>query len=70
VKHGVRLSLTNLYTDEVGNRQLPSKLARGVKQRQWKMAIIGGTLLAIALCLAFFVFTESAQTVEPHLPPF
>ena len=56
VKHGVRLSLTNLYTDEVGNRQLPSKLARGVKQRQWKIAIIGGTLLAIALCLAFFVF--------------
>src|ERR1700716_2370110 len=40
VKHGVRLSLTNLYTDEVGNRQLPSKLARGIKQRQWKMAII------------------------------
>jgi TolB-like protein len=56
VKHGVMLSLTNLYTDEVGNRQLPSKLARGVKQRQWKMAIIGGTLLAIAICLAFFFF--------------
>ena len=55
VKHGVRLSLTNLYTDEVGNRQLPSKLARGVKQRRWKMAIIGGALLAIAACLAFFV---------------
>src|SRR5882762_10009700 len=31
VKHGVRLSLTNLYTDEIGNRQLPSKLARGIK---------------------------------------
>jgi len=56
VKHGVRLSLTNLYTDEVGNRLLPSKLARGVKQKRWKMAIIGGTLLAIAVCVAFFVF--------------
>jgi TolB-like protein/Tfp pilus assembly protein PilF len=55
VKHGVRLSLTNLYTDEVGNRQLPSKLARGAKQRRWKMAIIGGGLLALAGCLAFFV---------------
>jgi TolB-like protein/Tfp pilus assembly protein PilF len=55
VKHGVRLSLTNLYTDEVGNRQLPSKLARGVKQRRWKMAIIGGTLFAIAVCVAFFI---------------
>src|SRR5437016_3595117 len=30
VKHGVRLSLTNLCTDEVGNRQLPCKLAKGV----------------------------------------
>src|ERR1700682_2743076 len=37
VKHGVKLSLTNLCTDEVGNRQLPSKLAEGVKQRRWKM---------------------------------
>src|SRR5437762_1791145 len=26
VKHGVRVSVTNLYSDEVGNRQLPSKL--------------------------------------------
>src|ERR1700736_6715908 len=32
VKHGMKLSLTNLCTDEVGNRQLPSKLARGVKR--------------------------------------
>jgi len=55
VKHGLRLSLTNLCTDEVGNRQLPSKLAKGVRQRRWKMAIIGGALVAIAVCLAFFV---------------
>jgi TolB-like protein/class 3 adenylate cyclase/Tfp pilus assembly protein PilF len=54
VKHGVRLSLTNLCTDEVGNRQLPSKLARRIKQRR-KMMIIGGALLAIAACLASFV---------------
>src|ERR1700730_16580637 len=47
VKHGMKLSLTNLCTDEVGNRQLPSKLARGVKRRRWKMAISGGALLAI-----------------------
>jgi TolB-like protein/Flp pilus assembly protein TadD len=55
VKHGVRLSLTNLCTDEVGNRQLPSKLAKEIKQRRWKMAIIAGALLAMAVCLAFFV---------------
>src|SRR5258705_13873780 len=27
VKHGVRVSVTNLYSDEVGNPQLPGKLA-------------------------------------------
>jgi TolB-like protein/Tfp pilus assembly protein PilF len=55
VKHGVKLSLTNFCTDEVGNRQLPSILARGVKQRRRKMALIGGVLLAIAACFAFLV---------------
>jgi serine/threonine-protein kinase len=71
VKHGVRLSLTNLYTDEVGNRQLPSKLARGVKQRRWKMGIIGGALLAIAVGVAFFVVhrisTNGARTLSSIL---
>ena len=51
----MRLSLTNLYTDEVGNRQLPSKLATCVKHRRRKMALIAGALLAIVACLAFFV---------------
>src|SRR4029077_4195528 len=32
VKHGVRVSVTNLYSDEVGNPRLPSKL-RAVKKR-------------------------------------
>src|SRR6266513_460419 len=71
VKHGVRLSLTNLCTDEVGNRQVPSKVARGVKQRRWKMAVIGGALLAIAGCLAFFavhrISTNGGSTLSPVL---
>src|SRR3984893_7678916 len=54
VKHGVRLSLTNFCTDEIGNRQVPSRLAKGVKQWGWKMAI-GGAAVAIAACLAAFV---------------
>src|SRR2546423_13116515 len=67
VKHGVRLCLTNLCTDEVGNRQLPSKLERRVKQRRWKMAIIGGALLAIAICVAFFVVHRISTTGEGAL---
>ena len=55
VKHGVKLSLTNFCTDEVGNPHLPSKLASGIKQRRRKMALIGGALLAIGAGVAFFV---------------
>jgi len=69
VKHGVKLSLTNLYTDEVGNHQLPSKLVRGTKQRRWKMALIGGTLLAIAVGLAFFLVQRNSQMIELRLVP-
>src|SRR5438132_1462100 len=55
VKHGVRVSVTNLYSDEVGNPQLPSKLAAVKKHRahmRWAAvavallvlgAIVGGT---------------------------
>src|ERR1700722_2798855 len=69
VKHGVRLSLTNLYTDEVGNRQLPSKLAGGRTRRQRRRAAGGGALLAIAGCLPFFIFnrisTNGGRTLGP-----
>src|SRR5205823_11908491 len=55
VKHGVRVSVTNLYSDEVGNPQLPSKLQAVRKHRaymRWGVvavavlvlgAIVGGT---------------------------
>jgi Predicted integral membrane protein len=55
VKHGVRVSVTNLYSDEVGNPQLPSKLHAVRKHRahvRWAAvavallvlgAIVGGT---------------------------
>src|SRR6516164_8632294 len=33
VKHGVRVKITNLYSDEIGNPQLPSKLAAVKKHR-------------------------------------
>src|SRR5712692_3611962 len=54
-KHGARVSVTNLYSDEVGNPQLPSKLAAVKKHRahmRWAGvavavlvlgAIVGGT---------------------------
>src|SRR6058998_725035 len=49
VKHGVRVSVTNLYSDEVGNPNLPSKL-QAVKKRharvRWATVAIG--LLVVA----------------------
>ncbi|HST29691.1 MAG TPA: tetratricopeptide repeat protein [Chthoniobacterales bacterium] len=33
VKHGVRVSLVNLYTDELGNSEVPEKLRRGAAVR-------------------------------------
>src|SRR5919108_5507951 len=35
VKHGVRVNVTNLYSDEVGNPQLPKKLEALKKHRSW-----------------------------------
>ena len=55
VKHGMRVNITNLYSDEVGNPQLPSKLRALKKHRagvRWAEAaaallvlgaIVGGT---------------------------
>jgi TolB-like protein/cytochrome c-type biogenesis protein CcmH/NrfG len=57
VKHGVRLNVTNLYSDEVGNPRLPSKLA-GVKKRSARVRWAGVTivLLTLAVIVAAFFF--------------
>src|SRR5256712_4307454 len=51
VKHGVRVNVTNLYTDEVGNPNLPGKLQAVKKHRahvRWAAVAIG-LLVAAAL---------------------
>ena len=53
VKHGVRVSVTNLYSDEVGNPQLPSKLQAVKKHHahvRWAAVAIG--LLVVAAIVA------------------
>ena len=53
VKHGVRVSVTNLYSDDMGNAQLPSKLQAVRKHRVLRSiqptAIAFGLLAANAL---------------------
>src|SRR5438477_8019769 len=57
VKHGIRVAVTNLYSDEVGNPQLPSKLQAVRKHRarvRWAELAIGLLVLAAIVGGAFF----------------
>jgi adenylate cyclase len=60
VKHGVRLNLINLYSDEFGNSKLPSKLQAVRKHRAHvRWAEIGAGLLVLALIVGgIFYFTR------------
>src|SRR5438132_1093187 len=58
VKHGVRVGVTNLYSDEVGNPQLPKKLQALRKHHahlRWATVAIG-LLLVAALAAAVLSF--------------
>jgi TolB-like protein/class 3 adenylate cyclase/Tfp pilus assembly protein PilF len=58
VKHGARVSVTNLYSDEVGNPNLPSKLQAVKKHHahvRWAAVAIG-LLLVVALAAAALSF--------------
>src|SRR3989440_4304763 len=57
VKHGVRVNVTNLYSDEIGNPQLPEKLRAIDKRRarvRWATVAIGLLLLGVIVGGVFF----------------
>jgi TolB-like protein/Tfp pilus assembly protein PilF len=57
VKHGVRVSVTNLYSDKVGNPKLPSKLQAVRKHRthvRWAEVAIGLLVLGAIVGGQFF----------------
>ena len=57
VKHGMRVGVTNLYSDEVGNPELPKKFLALQKHRRhvhWAEAAIA--LLVLAAIVAAFIF--------------
>jgi TolB-like protein/Flp pilus assembly protein TadD len=60
VKHGVRVGVTNLYSDEVGNPTLPSKL-QAVKKHQthvrWAQVAAGLVVLG-AIVAGMFLFSH------------
>jgi TolB-like protein/class 3 adenylate cyclase/cytochrome c-type biogenesis protein CcmH/NrfG len=64
VKHGVRVSVTNLYSDEVGNSNLPSKLEAVKKHRahvRWAAVAIG-LLVVVALGAVLLSFLRKGPT--------
>jgi TolB-like protein/Tfp pilus assembly protein PilF len=70
VKHGVKIDIVNLYTDEVGNPALPQKLKDkrvSAPSRLAKPAMAAGLLIAIAT-LSIWFFLNRNQKGESALP--
>ena len=66
VKHGVRLFLVNLYTDELGNPQKPNKLVeeqrtRGASMKRKRPSFVGiiAILSLIALAIVAIIFAPA-----------
>ena len=62
VKHGVRVRVTNLYDEAVGNRALPKKF-RTIKRRRWQGLIAALLFLAALLAAAQFAFRRSRERI-------
>ncbi len=69
VKHGVRVSLVNLYTDEVGNPEVPQSLRRalGRKPIEKARAPIRSPKLLAAVCVSCTALVMSLRFV-PAVP--
>jgi TolB-like protein len=65
VKHGVRIHISNLYSDEVGNPNLPSKLQAVKKHHahvRWAAVAIG--LLVLGAVVAAFMIVSRRPTAS------
>src|SRR6476659_6637025 len=67
VKHGVRLNVINLYSDEFGNPKLPSKLQAVRKHRahvRWVEVAAGLLVLALIIGGVFYFARRSAIVAD------
>ncbi len=63
VKHGMQLGVINLYSDEIGNSQLPKKFQALKKQRaRARMAVAATALILLAAIVAAFVLVSKKST--------
>jgi TolB-like protein/class 3 adenylate cyclase/Flp pilus assembly protein TadD len=59
VKHGMRVSIVNLYADEVGNPQLPKKF-QALKKHRARMRLAVTTAAVLALAIALVVVSKKS----------
>src|SRR6202030_2204469 len=65
VKHGVRVGVTNLYSDEVGNPRLPKKFQALQKHRsrvRWMGAAIALLVLAAVVAASIFILRKPTRS--------
>src|SRR5213594_1066560 len=63
VKHGMQLGVINLYSDEIGNSQLPKKFQALQKQRaRARLAMAATALIVLAAIVAAFVLVSKKST--------
>jgi TolB-like protein/Tfp pilus assembly protein PilF len=60
-KHGLRVPLVNLYTDQLGNSALPAKLSRARAAFRVKSAAVAALLLIMALGAGFWMLRRSQE---------
>ena len=69
-KHGVRVNVANLYSDEIGNPQLPSKLQAVKRHRaqvRWAEVAIGLVILGAIIGAGFFFLRRPGQSASAIL---
>ena len=70
VKHGVQVAIVNLWSDDVGNPQLPQKFQALKKQRaRVRWAEIAAALLLLAGIAAAFVFVSKKSAKSTSILP-
>src|SRR5438067_7119981 len=70
VKHGMQVAIVNLWSDDVGNRQLPQKFQALKKQRaRVRWAAMTAALLALAGIAAAFVLISKKSAKSTSIVP-
>ena len=70
VKHGMQIDIVNLWSDDVGNRQLPQKFQALRKQRaRVRWAEVAAALLLLAGIAAAFVLVSKKSARSTSIVP-